>query len=42
LGEALRDRRGWTLESIPGGHDVPTENPEALAALLLRIADGTD
>ncbi len=42
LGEALRDDHGWTLEALPGGHDVPLENPEALAALLLSIADRTE
>lgn len=41
LGEALRDRRGWALETVPGGHDVPLEAPEALAAILLRIAEAT-
>jgi pimeloyl-ACP methyl ester carboxylesterase len=42
LGEALRDDHGWALETLPGGHDLPLENPEALADLLLRIADRTD
>jgi pimeloyl-ACP methyl ester carboxylesterase len=35
LGESLRDRRGWDLRTVPGGHDVPREAPEALAAILL-------
>lgn len=35
LGEALRDRRGWDLASVPGGHDVPREAPSELAAILL-------
>ncbi len=42
LGEALRDRRGWALESLPGGHDLPLESPEALAGRLLAIAGRTD
>lgn len=42
LGEALAERRGWTLRSVPGGHDVPTGAPEALAAILLEVAAATD
>jgi pimeloyl-ACP methyl ester carboxylesterase len=42
LGEALRDERGWTLRTLPGGHDLPLDSPEALAALLLEVAAGTD
>lgn len=41
LGERLRDERGWDLREVPGGHDVPREAPDALAAILLGIADGT-
>lgn len=40
LGEALRDRDGWTLREVPGGHDVPGGEPDALAAILLDVADG--
>jgi pimeloyl-ACP methyl ester carboxylesterase len=42
LGEALSERRGWALRPVPGGHDVPTEAPEALAAILLEVAAATD
>ena len=42
LGEVMAERRGWTLRSVPGGHDVPFDAPEALAALLLEIARATD
>ena len=38
LGEAMRDRHGWDLRALPGGHNVPSEQPEALAAILLEIA----
>lgn len=38
VGEAMRDRRGWDLRTVPGGHDVPNEQPGALAAVLLEIA----
>jgi pimeloyl-ACP methyl ester carboxylesterase len=41
LGEALRDRLGWDLVALPGGHDLPMESPEALAQVLLEVADGT-
>lgn len=37
-GEALRDRRGCELIEVEGGHDVPAEQPEALAAILLDVA----
>jgi pimeloyl-ACP methyl ester carboxylesterase len=37
-GEALRDRRGCDLREVPGGHDVPTDAPADLAAILLGIA----
>lgn len=40
-GEALRDQRGCALRQVPGGHDVPTDAPEALAALLLAVAADT-
>jgi alpha-beta hydrolase superfamily lysophospholipase len=42
LGEALAQRRGWTLVALPGGHDLPTDSPEALADLLLQIAEATE
>ena len=42
LGEALRDRKGWDLREVPGGHDVPLEQPEALAEILLEVAERTD
>ncbi len=38
-GEALRDQRGCDLREVPGGHDVPIEAPEALAAILLEVAE---
>lgn len=37
-GEALREQRGCDLREVPGGHDVPTDAPEALAAILLEVA----
>ena len=42
LGEVLRDDRGWDLHEVPGGHDIPLEQPEALAAILLEVADRTE
>lgn len=42
LGETLRDQRGWTFATLPGGHDLPRDSPEALAALLLGIPGATD
>ncbi|EYD71547.1 hypothetical protein Rumeso_04948 [Rubellimicrobium mesophilum DSM 19309] len=42
LGELLRDRKGWDLREVPGGHDIPLDQPEALATILLDIADRTD
>ena len=42
LGEVLRDQKGWTLQEVPGGHDIPLEQPEALAQVLLEIAHRTD
>ncbi len=41
-GEAMAERRGWALRSVPGGHDVPAEAPEALAAILLAVAAATE
>lgn len=40
-GEAVRDRRGCDLREVPGGHDVPTEAPGALATILLAVAAET-
>ena len=42
LGEVLRDDKGWDLREVPGGHDIPLDQPEALAAILLEVADGTE
>jgi pimeloyl-ACP methyl ester carboxylesterase len=42
LGEEMEERRNWTLRSVPGGHDVPFDAPEALAAVLLEIAQATE
>ena len=41
MGEALQAQRGWNLVTLPGGHDLPMDSPEALAETLLGIADRT-
>lgn len=38
VGETMRDRRAWDLHDVPGGHDVPTDAPEAWAAILIDAA----
>ncbi len=42
LARLLHDRRGWEDVTLPGGHDLPMEAPEALAQVLLRVAEATD
>lgn len=42
LGERLRDERGWELVLVPGGHDLPMEAPEAVAGVLLEVAEATE
>lgn len=41
VGEAMRDGRGCGLREVPGGHDVPSAAPEALAAILLEVAEAS-
>jgi carboxypeptidase C (cathepsin A) len=38
----MEERRNWTLRFVPGGHDVPFDAPEDLAAILLEIAQATE
>lgn len=41
VGEELERTRGWDLVTLPGGHDLLKDDPDGLAALLLRIAADT-
>lgn len=42
LGEALAERDGWELRVLPGGHDLPMLEPEAVAGVLLEVAEGVE
>jgi pimeloyl-ACP methyl ester carboxylesterase len=40
-GEHIAQRLGWTLASVPGGHDVMADAPDQIRDALLWVADQT-